>query len=47
VNIRWSPEAANDLEQIAAFIANDKPSAAHDVINLIYQRIADLSTFPN
>jgi toxin ParE1/3/4 len=47
VTIRWSLEAADDLERIAAFIAGDKPLAAQDTINRIYARIEELATFPN
>ena len=45
--IRWSPEAADDLEQIGAFIAGDKPLAAQDTVDRIYARISELATFPN
>jgi addiction module RelE/StbE family toxin len=47
VTIRWSPEAAADLEQIFSFIASDKPKAAEGVVNRIYAGIEALLDFPN
>jgi addiction module RelE/StbE family toxin len=46
MRIRWTPDAANDLEQIARHILRDNPSAARTVIRTITDGIGDLKKFP-
>ena len=47
MEVRWSPEAADDLERIVIRIRQDNPQAARRVADTIYQRCADLRQFPN
>jgi toxin ParE1/3/4 len=47
VPIRWSPEAADDLERIVDRIKQDNPTAARRVAEAIYRRCSDLELFPN
>ncbi|MGB2678104.1 MAG: type II toxin-antitoxin system RelE/ParE family toxin [Candidatus Acidiferrum sp.] len=47
MEVRWSPEAADDLERIGRRIQQDKPNAARNVVLTLYHGIADLRTFPN
>ena len=47
MQIRWSPEAADDLQRIVEYIRQDNPKAARRVATEIYERaIAALETFP-
>ena len=41
------PEAFNDIDEIAAFIAQESPIAAHRVLDEIDQAIQNLTAFPN
>ena len=45
--IRWSPEAAGDLENIVSRIRRDNPEAARQVAEIIYNRCASLDNFPD
>jgi toxin ParE1/3/4 len=45
--IRWSPEAADDLERIVDRIKQDNPTAGRRVAQAIYRRCSDLELFPN
>jgi len=45
--IRWSPEAAEDLERIVDRIKPTNPAAARRVAETIYRRCTDLEVFPN
>jgi toxin ParE1/3/4 len=47
MQIRWSPEAAEDLERIGRLIQRDKPIAAKNTVLTLYRGIADLKNFPN
>jgi plasmid stabilization system protein ParE len=47
MQVRWSPEAAEDLERIGRLIQRDKPIAAKNTVLTLYRGIADLGTFPN
>jgi plasmid stabilization system protein ParE len=47
MKIRWSPEAADDFESVIRRILQDNPSNAQRVAEIIYDRIAVLTTFPN
>jgi toxin ParE1/3/4 len=46
MQIRWSPEAAEDLERIGQRIQQDKPKAARETVLRIYRGIAELKIFP-
>lgn len=45
--IRWSPEAADDLERIVNRIKPNNVTAARRVAETIYRRCAELDFFPN
>jgi addiction module RelE/StbE family toxin len=45
--IRWSPEAADDLERIAEHIRKSNPQVARRIVNTIYNGITTLKRFPN
>jgi plasmid stabilization system protein ParE len=47
MEVRWSPEAADDLERIIAHVRRDNPLAARRIADIIYQRCGDLRMFPN
>lgn len=47
MEVRWSPEAADDLEWIVVRVRQDRPQAARRIADTIYQRCADLQLFPN
>ncbi|OFV99133.1 MAG: hypothetical protein A3H28_12265 [Acidobacteria bacterium RIFCSPLOWO2_02_FULL_61_28] len=47
MQLRWSPEAADDLVRIVERIREDNPSVAERIATFIYQRVAALETFPN
>ena len=47
MEIRWSPEAAEDLENIVNRIRRDNPEAARQVAEIIYNRCASLYNFSN
>ncbi len=44
--VRWTSPAAEALERIADYIAQDNPQAAHRVVNTIYDRAQELEDFP-
>ncbi len=44
--IRWTQEAANWLQDIHDYIAQDSPSAAGRVVAGIYERVQLLKSFP-
>jgi toxin ParE1/3/4 len=46
MQIRWSPDAAADLQNIVDYIRVDNPSAARRVGYSIYQRLGVLTQFP-
>jgi toxin ParE1/3/4 len=45
--VRWSPEAADDLERICDRIERENPAAARRVAEIIYERCGALGEFPN
>jgi toxin ParE1/3/4 len=45
--IRWTTDAANDLEQIFRHIIRDNPTAASNIIRTITDGIDKLKVFPN
>ncbi len=47
MQIRWSPEAADDLERIVEYISQENPAAAKRTARDIYERAGTLATFPN
>jgi len=46
MKIRWTEEAAVDLEQIGLYVAEDNLQAALRTVNTIYERIEQLCDFP-
>ena len=46
MQIRWSAEAAEDLERIGLHIGSNNPSAARRVVRTIYEGVSALKTFP-
>jgi len=47
MQVRWSIPAAEDLEQICAWIQRDNPEAARRVARTIYDECTRLRDFPN
>ena len=47
MDIRWTPEASSNLEQIGLHIARDNPEAALKTIGIIFERIEQLAIFPH
>jgi toxin ParE1/3/4 len=47
MRVRWTTDAADDLERICDYIAETRPESARRVAQAIVQGIADLETFPN
>jgi len=47
MDIRWTPEANSNLEQIGLRIARDNPEAALKTIGIIFERIEQLAIFPH
>ena len=47
MRVRWTTDAADDLEQICDYIARDRPGVAHRVADDITKAVGGLSTFPN
>ena len=46
MRVRWTTDAADDLERICDYIATSRPRAAQNVAATIVARIADLERFP-
>lgn len=47
MEVRWSPEAADDLERIVLHIQRDGPEVARNVAAMIIDATGSLSMFPN
>jgi addiction module RelE/StbE family toxin len=47
MQLRWTEEAANDLERIADYLQTHTPERAPELIRFIYNAPATLLTFPN
>ena len=47
MEVRWSPEAADDLEQIIGYIRRDKPEIARRVASMILDAVDALHLSPN
>lgn len=45
--IVWTEPALTDLEEIAEFIALDKPSAASGLVSDIFTKVGQLAEFPD
>jgi toxin ParE1/3/4 len=46
MELRWSEEAANDLERITDYLCENTPERAPDLIRAIYDAPTALLTFP-
>lgn len=46
MEIRWSPQAAEDLERIANYIRQDSPEAAQRVAFAVYEGVRRLREHP-
>ncbi len=46
MEIRWSPEAADDLERIVRYIQRDNAAAAVEVAPAVYQGVNGLQAMP-
>ena len=47
MQVRWSPDAADDFARIIEYIHQENPSTAHRVANRIYEGMDALDKFPN
>ena len=47
MRVRWSVDAADDLERICDYIAQSNPHSARRIARTIVDGIASLHTFPN
>jgi toxin ParE1/3/4 len=47
MRVRWTTDAADDLERICDYIAETSPDAARRVARAIVEGVASLSTLPN
>ncbi|MSO62149.1 MAG: type II toxin-antitoxin system RelE/ParE family toxin [Acidobacteria bacterium] len=47
MQLRWTEEAADDLEHIAGYLLTHTPSRAPDLVRAVYDAPSDLLTFPN
>jgi len=45
--IRWSTEAADELQAIVDHIRQDNPKAAFDTAQAIFNRVKELRSFPS
>jgi plasmid stabilization system protein ParE len=47
MRVRWTTDAADDLERICDYVAESRPDAARRVAQSVVERIGTLKTFPN
>ncbi len=47
MRVRWTADAADDLERICDYIAQSNPDSARRIARTIVDGIASLHTFPN
>jgi len=47
MQLRWTEEAADDLDRIAGYLITHTPSRARDLVRAVYDAPCDLLTFPN
>ena len=45
--LRWTPEAAADLESIYSYILQDSPDSARAVATLVFRAVESLQSFPD
>jgi plasmid stabilization system protein ParE len=46
MRVRWTTEAADDLERICDYIAESRPESARGVARSVVERLGTLTTFP-
>jgi toxin ParE1/3/4 len=47
MHVRWTTDAADDLERICDYIAESRPESARRVVQSMVERIGTLETFPH
>ena len=47
MRVRWTTDAAEDLERISDYIADDRPESARSIALHIVRTVDSLDTFPN
>jgi plasmid stabilization system protein ParE len=47
MRVRWTTDAADDLERICDYIAESSPDSARRIAQLIVEGVGSLNTFPN
>jgi addiction module RelE/StbE family toxin len=47
MHLRWTQEAANDLEHIADYLLTHAPDRAPELVRAVYDAPSALLTFPN
>jgi toxin ParE1/3/4 len=47
MRVRWTTDAADDLERICDYVAGTSPDSARSVARTIVDGVASLHTFPN
>lgn len=47
MRVRWTTDAADDLEGICDYIAQNRPESAQRVAQSVVERIGTLKTFPH
>jgi toxin ParE1/3/4 len=47
MRVRWTTDAADDLERICDYIAQSRPDSARRVAQSVIERIGTLETFPH
>jgi len=46
MRVRWTADAADDLERISDYVAENRPESARRVAQSVVERIGTLETFP-
>ena len=46
MRVRWTTDAADDLERICDYIALNRPDSARRVAQSVVERVGELQTFP-
>ena len=47
MHVRWTPLAAEDLEQICDYLAQDSPASARRIAQAVVEGVSSLETLPN
>ena len=47
MRVRWTADAADDLERICDFIAESRPESARRVAQSVVERVGTLESFPH